>query len=394
MKRVLGLVASIIGFSFLLLACLPETTSPAISSPPVVATRSMPSPATAAPSQRSFLPTSPERLETKSTRQPTPSPISTPAPTSSRSAGWLVFSSVREDANGDGQLDLRDSYLYWMDLSTQEVTQLTFGRSGDTQPSWSPDRSQVVFVSGRGEKGNHDLFVINTDGSGLRQLTDTPENEAEPRWSPDGMEIAYTRYAWESGMQKSDIFLISVDGNWVRQLTEGARSSYRPSWSPDGRFLTFEQETEEMCQRIYLWDRETESISYLDMEGTTSPAVSYFAPLWVPRAGLFLSVNRIEIGGDSISSQILVFEMLERDGKVEWKRTSVDAETNLVHYTWGANGEWLIAPSNSSPYLSDLLQVGINWTGPSRACWKCTGLIEPQLLTEHNVYDDFPDWAP
>jgi dipeptidyl aminopeptidase/acylaminoacyl peptidase len=59
----------------------------------------------------------------------------------------------------------------------------------DTAPSVSPDGNQVVFMSGRA--GNWDVYLINTDGSGLVQLTNDPADDGLPTWSPDGQAIAF-----------------------------------------------------------------------------------------------------------------------------------------------------------------------------------------------------------
>ncbi|HEU5224875.1 MAG TPA: hypothetical protein VFV29_03645, partial [Actinomycetota bacterium] len=48
---------------------------------------------------------------------------------------------------------------------------------------WSPDGSRLVFQVGDGGQVS-DLWVIDSDGAGLRQLTDTPETERSPFWSP------------------------------------------------------------------------------------------------------------------------------------------------------------------------------------------------------------------
>jgi Tol biopolymer transport system component len=59
----------------------------------------------------------------------------------------------------------------------------------DGWPSWSPDSTQIVFGSDRGE--SMQLYVMNVDGSGLRQLTRQPGVSRRPSWSPDGKRIVY-----------------------------------------------------------------------------------------------------------------------------------------------------------------------------------------------------------
>lgn len=99
----------------------------------------------------------------------------------------------------------------------------------------SPDDQWLVFYN-YGET-QEDLFIIKSDGTGLRQITDDVYRDRGPRWSPDGEQIAF--YSDRSG--KYEIWLIRPDGSGLRQLTftEGGTSVYYPYWSPDGRRLSY-----------------------------------------------------------------------------------------------------------------------------------------------------------
>jgi Tol biopolymer transport system component len=93
----------------------------------------------------------------------------------------------------------------------------------------SPDGNGVAYAPWAGEQS--DLFVVNADGSGRRQLTDDPYNDLVPSWSPDGKKIAF--YSNRSGTY--EIWTINEDGSELLQLTEEPdRSLVYPVWSPDG----------------------------------------------------------------------------------------------------------------------------------------------------------------
>ncbi len=82
----------------------------------------------------------------------------------------------------------------------------------DTAPSISPDGSQVTFMSSR--NGNWDIFVINTDGSGLSKLTEDTAADGLPTWSPDGNAIAFVSNRggpWA-------IWAMTANGTGIRQL--------------------------------------------------------------------------------------------------------------------------------------------------------------------------------
>lgn len=89
----------------------------------------------------------------------------------------------------------------------------------------SPDGQWVAF----GQAGKQeDIWVMRTDGTSLRQLTDDIHRDRGPRWSPDGGQIAF--FSNRSG--KSEIWVIHLDGSELRQLTDAGCSF--PLWSPDG----------------------------------------------------------------------------------------------------------------------------------------------------------------
>ena len=63
-------------------------------------------------------------------------------------------------------------------------------------PSWSPDGKQIVYYAEQ-PNGKADLFVMDSDGTRARNLTNTPDaDEGGPSYSPDGRRIVYESYAW------------------------------------------------------------------------------------------------------------------------------------------------------------------------------------------------------
>jgi Tol biopolymer transport system component len=122
--------------------------------------------------------------------------------------------------------------------------QVTTGGNNDQDVAFSPD-GRLVF---RRASGVDDLWVINLDGSGLRNLTNDPGAfESQPSWSPDGRTIAYER---GTSAGEGSIYAIGSDGSGRRSLTPEVaapgtcepdffRASAEPSWSPDGSRIAF-----------------------------------------------------------------------------------------------------------------------------------------------------------
>jgi Tol biopolymer transport system component len=124
------------------------------------------------------------------------------------------------------------------------TTGLPTKKAFDTESQWSPDGRQIAFTrvkSGRQAA----IFVVNADGTGLKQLTRYKLDAASPDWSPDGKTILFNTY-WDSpGGRASNLFAISPSGGHRTALTHDRASngafvaSFRPSWAPDGKQIVF-----------------------------------------------------------------------------------------------------------------------------------------------------------
>jgi Tol biopolymer transport system component len=82
---------------------------------------------------------------------------------------------------------------------------------------------------------DRDIWVINPDGTGQTNLTNTPTaTEVDPSWSPDGNKIAYTR--------EGDIWVMNADGTEQTNLTQSSEPDFSADWAPDGSQLVFVSE--------------------------------------------------------------------------------------------------------------------------------------------------------
>ena len=111
-------------------------------------------------------------------------------------------------------------------------------------PAFSPDGTKIAFGSeAPGSeiddpgcdpeeeecRGAHELYVVNVDGTGLRELTHTRDFEVDPAWSPDGTRLVYND-AGDGGIE-----ILDLDSGDVETITFG----YSPDWSPDGERIAF-----------------------------------------------------------------------------------------------------------------------------------------------------------
>ncbi len=114
----------------------------------------------------------------------------------------------------------------------------------------------IVFPAS-GVAGNPDLFIVNADGSGIRNLTSDAGKESEPSFSPDGSRIAFEAIRGTDSQQQ--IYVMNSDGTDVTQLTfrEDGVAIF-PSWSPDGTRIAFMRATAQRYgpQRLWVMDAD------------------------------------------------------------------------------------------------------------------------------------------
>lgn len=113
------------------------------------------------------------------------------------------------------------------------LRQITFNRAIDTSPAWNPRTGQIAFTSDR--SGNPMIYVMNEDGTNEHRLTYVGEYNESAAWSPDGSKLAYVS---RSGVN-FDIYVVDMDSNVVTRLTQSEGSNENPFWSPDSRHIVF-----------------------------------------------------------------------------------------------------------------------------------------------------------
>ena len=110
---------------------------------------------------------------------------------------------------------------------------LTDAAGPSLTPVWSPDGQRIAFVRRTGADSR--IYAMNADGGSQRPLTAGSDSASSPAWSPDGRQIAFTltRHA------TSQIAMMRNDGSQVRELAPSHSDEQDPAWSPDGRLIAF-----------------------------------------------------------------------------------------------------------------------------------------------------------
>jgi Tol biopolymer transport system component len=160
--------------------------------------------------------------------------------------GWIVFTSTR-----DGDLE-----LYKMREDGSGLTRLTHTPGYDGGAFFSADGKRIVFRASRPagdaaqdyerllaqklvRPGQLELFVMEADGTGQRQVTHLGAASFAPFFHPDGRRILFSSNTGDPRGRNFDLYMVNDDGSGLERITTSETFDGFPMFSPDGRKLVF-----------------------------------------------------------------------------------------------------------------------------------------------------------
>lgn len=144
-----------------------------------------------------------------------------------------------------------DSAFYIIDNKGKQIQKIETGLPNFSDPLFINNGSQIVFRGGskkskREPEYKEELYLINSDGTGLKQLTHYPTSDTTAPWwaykagppklHPTEKFISYQSY--QNG--KYSLYAITIDGKKQWKLTENQEDEGWHNWSPDGKWLAIE----------------------------------------------------------------------------------------------------------------------------------------------------------
>lgn len=169
-------------------------------------------------------------------------------------------------------------------------------------PDWSPDGTKIAYqVCTNCEQGgdNYEISTVEVAGEDydpdqIHAVTDHPASDTYPAWSPDGSRIAFTSnrdYVNADSMRfRQDLYLISTDGSNLKRITNTGFAK-DPIWNPSSSAITFRSSDPNTDMGLFQVDLQTQQISRI--ENYLSGNNQLFPQAWSADGDLLLATGRV-----------------------------------------------------------------------------------------------------
>ena len=142
----------------------------------------------------------------------------------------------------------------------------------DKWPNWSPDGSQIAFISDK--SGEEELYLVPQDGSKpAEQITHGGSAmRYAPQWAPDGKRIAFSD-------KDGKLYVITLADRKLVEVADSTRGQIRDyTWSPRGNFLAFSMANQNQFQSVHVW-----SAGDGQLRRVTDESFNSYSPAWEPQ---------------------------------------------------------------------------------------------------------------
>ena len=270
---------------------------------------------------------------------------------------YISFSS-----NRTGNYD-----IYVMDTNGENLRNLTNHPAYDFSATWSPDGRAFAFVSNR--DGNYEIYIMKVNETEPRRLTNHPALDRDPAWSPDGNWIAFRSRRHRA--PDSDIYKIDINGENLQRLTDEGKYNFYPAWSPDGERIAFYSHRNNISD-IYVMDADGKRLRRIVIAEQHSGG----SPCWSPNG------QQIAYTVGLMGSGIYIMDV---DGQNPHRVSPVNIWSH--NPAWSPDGAWIAYDAEiDNPWGNPNVDVNIYIVSVDGG--------KPRQITKHAGKDSYPEWVP
>jgi tricorn protease len=191
----------------------------------------------------------------------------------SRVAAGNLIESINLSPKGERALFAARGDIFTAPIEKGPTRNLTDSSGAhDKWPNWSPDGSQIAFISDK--SGEEELYLVPQDGSKpAEQITSggTAMRYA-PEWAPDGKRIAF-------GDKDGKLYVLTLADRKIVEVTDTPRGQIRDYiWSPKGNFLAFTMVNQNLSASVFVW-----SATDGQLRRVTDDYFNAYNPAWDPQ---------------------------------------------------------------------------------------------------------------
>jgi Tol biopolymer transport system component len=240
-------------------------------------------------------------------------------------------------------------------------------------PPCSSLSTEILLCSDR--DGGFDIFTMDSDGSNLKNLTNSSSYEYPYSWSPDKTKIAYEADGVNGSL---DIFVMDADGGSPINLTNNAYWNESCDWSPDGMKIVFVSDREHENYDIYIMNKDGSDQVKLADNPVSDCTIFVWAPKWSPDGSQIIFETY-----STVNETSGIIGIMNADGSnMKVLEDYPNADDGCPAYS--PNGDLIAFHSNRDGDF-EIYVIG--------ACGSACG-FSPVQLTNNSSNDYTPIWSP
>lgn len=251
---------------------------------------------------------------------------------------------------------------------------------GIRDPQVSYDAKRILFSYRKGGTHYYNLYEINVDGTGLRQITSGDWDDVEPCYLPDG-GIAFCstrckRYVLCWIAPVAIMFRCNADGGEMRMLSSGAVTENTPSVLPDGRILytRWEYVNRDAVSFHHLWTMNPDGTEQKVYYGNQTPGEVFIDAQPIPESRDVVFIDSGYHGSLEHAGKVMVVSVLEGPNAAEQlKCISPNGQLGFRDPFPVSPHAFLVARGNTIMLMNDSGQTAQLYAGPQM-------VHEPRLL--------------
>lgn len=219
------------------------------------------------------------------------------------------------------------SEIFTMSASGAAQTKISNHQTAVHSPAISPDGSKVAYVL-ESSAGVYDIYVMNIDGSNVKQLT-TDGLSSWPAWSADGTKLAFSK-------SMAEVWTMNSDGSSQSKinitLTGFMDRLGQPCWSPDGAKI--------LVTGFY---PTSSNIYYIDVASSTLHQLSYnvgmnMGPAYSPDGTKIVFGNNRSVE----AGMVYTIYTMDSNGSSQRELSSGNIDSFSAKYSWSPDGSKIV----------------------------------------------------